>query len=452
MASGTEGAPPPSGAGAVDARAVLTSKPYRRLLILAGVIGVVVSFVCWAFLEAIHLLQEGVYDDLPDALGLDPVPWWYPLPVLLVAGVLIGLAIARLPGTGGHEPSEGLKTGAPISPAELPGVLLAALASIGLGMVLGPEGPLIAIGAGLTLLMLGLSKKEVPDQATLVLVAASAFAALATIFGSPVIGAIIIIEAAGLGGSTLPVIVLPGLIAAGIGSLVFVGVGSFTGLNTGAYAIGPLDLPAYPEPSLGDIAWTVVLAAVAAVAVFLIVQLGRRTASIVGRRRVVLSVAAALAVAAIAIAFGEITDLGPEAVLFSGQDALEPLLSDADSLTTGVLVLLLACKAVAWAISLGGARGGPTFPAIFLGVTGGLLAANLPGLSESPAVGVLVGAAVVAVLRLPLSAVVIALVLTQGGMAVAPLVIVGVAVAYIVVVSLDRRRELATDPPPSGGR
>ena len=65
-------------------------------------------------------------------------------------------------------------------------------------------------------------------------------------------------------------------------------------------------------------------------------------------------------------------------------------------------------KGVAWAISLAGFRGGPTFPAIFLGAAAGVLASHLPGFDLTPAVAVGIGAAVVAVLRLPLSAVVIA--------------------------------------------
>ena len=107
-------------------------------------------------------------------------------------------------------------------------MLLAALASIGLGLVLGPEGPLIALGTGLAFLAVQLSRRSVPDQAGMVLAAAGS-AALSTVFGSPVVGAVIIIEAAGLGGATLPVVLLPGLLAAGVGSLVFVGIGSLTG-------------------------------------------------------------------------------------------------------------------------------------------------------------------------------------------------------------------------------
>src|SRR4029453_3603836 len=99
-------------------------------------------------------------------------------------------------------PAEGLKTGPPTTPVELPGVLLAALASIGLGLVLGPEAPLIALGTGLALLAVQLSRREGPEQAGLVLAAAASFAALSTIFGSPIVGAVIVIEAAGLGGAT----------------------------------------------------------------------------------------------------------------------------------------------------------------------------------------------------------------------------------------------------------
>ena len=46
-------------------------------------------------------------------------------------------------------PADRLKTGgAPTQPIELPGILLAALATLGLGLVLAPEAPLIALGMG----------------------------------------------------------------------------------------------------------------------------------------------------------------------------------------------------------------------------------------------------------------------------------------------------------------
>lgn len=360
--------------------------------------------------------------------------------MLAVAGVIIAFAVARLPGRGGHNPSEGLRTGPPTTPVELPGVLLAALASIGLGVVLGPEAPLIALGTRLALLAVQRSRRAVPDQAGMVLAAAGSFAALATVFGSPVVGAVIIIEAAGLGGPTLPLVLLPGLLAAGIGSLVFVGIGSLTGLSSSAYAISPLTLPTYPHPNLGDFCWAILLSLVAAAVTFAIMELGRRTHRVVEQRIMVLTILAALVIAALAIAFAQLTGESADAVLFSGQEAMNPIVSQAGTISLGTIALLVLCKALAWGISLGSARGGPTFPAIFLGIAGGLLASHLPGFGETPAVGVLVGATVVSVLQLPLSSIIIALLVTQAGAGVAPLIIVGVVVAYIATKVLAARR------------
>jgi len=129
-------------------------------------------------------------------------------------------------------------------------------------------------------------------------------------------------------------------------------------------------------------------------------------------------------------------------VLFSGQDAFGSLLGSVSTISLSTLVLLFLFKGVAWSISMGSFRGGPTFPAIFLGVVGGLIAAHLPGYAETQAVAVLVGAMCVSILRLPLSSVVIALLLTvHAGPAVAPLVIVAVVVAYVTSLGLSAYAE-----------
>jgi len=75
---------------------------------------------------------------------------------------------------------------------------------------------------------------------------------------------------------------------------------------------------------------------------------------------------------------------------------------------------------------------------MFLGAAAGLMAAQLPGFDLTPAVAVGLGAAVVAVLRLPLSAVVLATLFTiHTGLGSGPLIIVGVVVAYLTVQALD---------------
>ena len=278
---------------------------------------------------------------------------------------------------------------------------IAAVATLGLGLVLGPEAPLMALAGGVAVFLIRLSRRQVPGQAIQVLGAAASFAALSTVFGSPVIGAVIVLEAAGLAGATMTVVMLPGLIAAGVGSLLFVGIGSLTGLSNESYAMPPLHLPSYGAPTIVDFLWTIPLALAAAIVVFMVFGLARLTKHFVTARPFVLFPVAALLVGALAILFEQASGRSSAAVLFSGEHAMADVFEQADSVSMGVLALLVGCKALAWAISMGAARGGPTFPAIFLGLVGGVMASHIPNLAEAPAIAVLVGAAVVSVLRLP---------------------------------------------------
>jgi chloride channel protein, CIC family len=421
-----------------DPQALIRSRPYRVLLVLAALIGLVVSAASWAFLELVHALQIWIYEDLPDWLGFDSTPTWWSLPWLALAGLVTAIAIERLPGHGGHVPADGLRTdGPPTRPVELPGVLLAATATLGLGLVLGPEAPLIALGAGLGILSISLVKRDAPQQALGLMAAAGSFAAVSAIFGSPVIGAVLIIEATGLGGAMLPLVLLPGLVAAGIGSLVFIGLGDWSGLSTAAWELSPFPLPPFGGPGWGDFGWTIVLSIAVAVAAFVVMELARRSRGIVERRRVPLTIAAGLVVGLLAIAYHFAADDSAEAVLFSGEDAFDGLFAQARTISLSTLALLFLFKGLAWAISLGCFRGGPTFPALFLGVVAGLMASHLPGYAETEAIAALSGAMCVAILRLPLSSVMIAsLLCAQAGLVVAPLIIVAVTVAYLTSLSL----------------
>jgi hypothetical protein len=115
-------------------------------------------------------------------------------------------------------------------------------------------------------------------------------------------------------------------------------------------------------------------------------------------------------------------------------------------------LLLLVAKGIAYMLSLGSFRGGPTFPAVFLGAAGGILASHLPGFPSGAGIAVGIGVAVVCVLRLPLSAVLLGTLLcTKAGTAIEPLVIVGVVVAYVVTLALSRALPPATaaDAPPA---
>jgi H+/Cl- antiporter ClcA len=421
---------------------MLLSRAYLVLLVIAAVVGLAVSFVAWGFLELVYQIQQEVFHHLPSDLGYHHgPPLWWSLPVLAIAGLIVAFAIVRLPGRGGHLPAEGLQPAGVTDPITIPGFVLAGLASIGLGAVIGPEGPLIALGAGLAVAAISLARRPIPDQARAVIAAAGAFAALSLIFQSPVLAAVILIEATGLGGDRLPLVLLPGLLAAGIGSLVSIGMGSFTGLSTSAYALGQLPLAHFARPTVGQFGWSVALALAVALVAHVIKQGGLGTDRIVSSRLLLSLPLAGLAVSGLAIAFSEASGKSFEEVLFSGQNQLSGLVSQAPSWSLGALALLVLFKGIAYSISLGSFRGGPTFPALFLGAAAGLMASHLAGMPASAGVAVCMGAAVVSILRLPLSAIVIvALLSTSAGPGVEPLVIVGVVVAYLATLALARSR------------
>jgi H+/Cl- antiporter ClcA len=343
-----------------------------------------------------------------------------------------------LPGNGGHLPAKGLAIdGGPTNPVDLPGVILAGLVAVGSGVVLGPEAPLIALGSGGAVLLVRLARLETPPQALLLIAAAGSFAALSFIFDSPLIAAVILIEATGIGGARLPLVLVPGLLAAGIGTLLSTGIGSFTGLSSSAYALSALPLPHFGHPSIAEFGWTIALAAVVAVAAHVVMSGGLATSRLVSRRLLLLVPAVGLVVAGLAIAFHGASGKSVNEALFSGESALPGLVAQAGSWSMSALLLLLVFKGLAYALSLGSFRGGPTFPALFLGAAGGMMASQLPGFALVPAVAVGMGAATAAVLRLPLSAAIIATFLTiKAGTGDEPLIIVGVVVAYLVTLAM----------------
>jgi Voltage gated chloride channel len=165
---------------------------------------------------------------------------------------------------------------------------------------------------------------------------AGSFAAISTLLGSPVLGAFLIMEVAGIGGAALSLVALPGLLASGIGALVFVGLDKWTGLGTFSLAL-PSVPPGVP-PTLATMGW-----------------------------------------------------------------------------------------------ALSAFRGGPVFPSMFIGTAVGIAASGLPGMDLAPAIGMGIGAMCAAMLRLPLTSTLLAVLLMGAdGTLVTPQVVVAVVVAFVI--------------------
>ena len=429
-----------------DADDPTTRRPWARFLGVCALLGIPVSVAAFLFLAVLHELTHLVWETLPEAWGFEGVPWWWPLPWLAVAGVMVGVAVRSLPGHGGHLPVHGLSLG-PVPASHVPGVLLAALAGLPLGVALGPEAPLLAIGAALALVLVRPWDARLGDPARQVLAVAGSAAALSAIFGSPVVGAVFVVEASamtGVTGARLAAVVLPSLAASGVGALVFTGMGTWTGLEIASLALPDIDAPARPD--VGDVLWTLPVAVLVAVLVRLVHRLGEAVARRAASRPFSGAVVGALVVAVCASAYALATGRSPEEVALSGQALLPTLAADPAAWGAGALVALLVLKGVAYAVSLGTLRGGPIFPAVLLGAAAGVLAADLPGYGAVPALAAGMGAATAATLPFPVSStVLVVMLLGSGAPAMAPVVIVAVVAGYTTEQFLLRPRREARD-------
>jgi H+/Cl- antiporter ClcA len=419
----TDAAPP-------DPVELLRSRRYLVLVLFGAVVGVLVAVVAYFFLKAVGEAQHYIFATLPGEVGYGTEPVWWPLPWLALSGLLVALTIEHLPGTAGHKPAEGFHAGSPVSPIDLPGIVIASFATLSLGVVLGPEAPLIAIGGGLGVLALQLVNKGAPAQARAVIGAAGSFAAISTLLGSPLAGAFLIIEAAGLGGALLGVVLVPGLLAAGVGALIFVGLDSWIGFGTFSLAIP--NIPHFGTPDGAEFLWAIAIGLAAALLGGAIRRLALMLQAIVERRMVLLMPFVGLAIGGLAVVFQEGSSHSTSFVLFSGQAQLPSLIEGAAGWTAGALILLVACKGLAYCAALSSFRGGPVFPGMFIGAAGGLALSHLPGLPEIAGVAMGIGAMTVAMLNLPFTSVLlVSLFLQADAVALMPLVIVAVVVSYV---------------------
>jgi len=225
-------------------------------------------------------------------------------------------------------------------------------------------------------------------------------------------------------------ILVPGLLSAGIGFLIFDGLNAWTGL--GAFSLAIPNLPTFSTPDIAEFGWAVVIGLGAAVVGVAIYRLALFLRARVTRRMLILTPLVGAAIALVAIGFEGATGRGSSTVLFSGQSALPSLVQHAAGWTAGALVLLCLCKAVAYGASMSSFRGGPVFPSLFIGAAGGTALSHVGGLPLVPGVAMGIGAMCVAMLKLPLTSVLLgSLLVAKDAAAVMPLVIVAVTIAYV---------------------
>ena len=393
---------------------------------IALVIGIPAAAAALLFMGLIHKVQQGVFDHLPGALGIDGLPAWWVI-AMTTAGGLLALIAYRLPGGGGHSPLEGIAVHD--EPHEPLGPLAVALASLGFGAVLGPEMPLLLLGQWIGVAAVRRMSSGVRRLAAL----SGAASALGVVFGNPATAMIVLLEAA----RGVPVLVLlPPFLAAAIGFSIFTGIGRFGGLPAESLAVP--SLPVYDHLEVWHLVPTVLLALVAAGLVVGVRAGATRLSGHASVRPTAILLAGGVAVGVLAVLFRELADEPVDLVLFSGTETLPETLA----LTSTWIVLgLVLAKGLAYAICLGcGFRGGPIFPAIALGVA---LAVGAHDLVDSfPLTAAFVAAAAAAgaaQMQLPFAGAILALLLAgNAGANTVAIAAVGATVGYLVRLGADR--------------
>jgi H+/Cl- antiporter ClcA len=412
--------------------AQLGGPAYLKLIGFGALIGIPAALLAAGFLAVVHTIEDWLWTDLPDALDASSPPWYLVVGLPVVGAVLVLVARRFLPGDGGHPPLNGIGGG--VTPWRYaPGIILAAIGTLSFGAVLGPEAPLIALGSAVGMVLVSLLPSELDPKAQAILGTAGSFSAVSALFGGPLVAGILLLEGGLAAGTALTPLLLPGLVAAAVGFVMFVGLGDWAGIHE-----APIDVPGLPAYD-GTHVDELLLAIVVGVGVAVIIVGVRRLALHVSQRtKDRLAVGLLLGAAAVG-GLAQLADhLGADAqdVLFSGQAALPSLVVETSVAT--VLVLLVA-KALGYAVSLGcGFRGGPVFPAIFLGVAVAMFFVIWFDASPTWAVAVGCAAGMTAGTRLVFSSLLLAsLLVGSSAIDALPAAVLASAAAWITMMAID---------------
>ena len=359
--------------------------PFPAMLV-AGLVSLAVGY---AVLELVNVGIRFVWEIIPGTWTQTPA--WYVIGVLLIAAVLV-YGVRRFVGDSGHSPIGGIKVSG-FTPKEYLGAILAIFASLWGGVVLGPEVALVATGSVIG----GIAAKWT------------------RIIESKVVTKVV-----------------------GVGAL-----GGILALFVEPIMSGSMKLGSAPTAIEADqLGWAVLVALIATLAV----TAARLVAALIARAshagpHLPILVGAALIIAAAALLMQAWTGQSITYITTSGED----LITDLATLTSASTVAtIIALKTIAYAVSLGaGFRGGPFFPAMFVGAASGLLIALVidggPSVPAAIVVGVIAAVIATAPMKWPVAiSLGVVLGFLMGTWTLVPAALVGAIVARAVPRLGDR--------------
>ncbi len=364
---------------------VTTKRPLPAMLVAAAV-GLGLGYLV---LKLVNAGIRLIWETIPDSWGSTPA--WYVIAVLLMAAVLV-YVIRRFIGDTGHSPLAGIKV-SPLTPKEYLEAILAILASLWGGVVLGPEVALVATGSVIGGLAAKFLKVTEPKAVKKVV---------------------------------------------GFGAL-----GAFLALFVGPVLSGSMKLGSTPAAiEVDQLGWVVLVAIIATLAL----TIARLVAVLIARAsssgpHLPILVGAALVIAAAALVMQAWTGQSVIYITTSGEELITKLPTLTSATTVAAIIVL---KTIAYAVSLGaGFRGGPFFPAMFVGAASGLLIALVidggPSVPAAIIVGVIASVIATAPMKWPI-AILLGVVLgfLMGTWTLVPAALIGAIVARAIPRLGDR--------------
>ncbi|MEZ7823181.1 MAG: chloride channel protein [Candidatus Nanopelagicales bacterium] len=364
---------------------VTRQRPLPAMLI-AGIVSLAVGYVV---LELVNAGIRFVWETIPGTWTQTPA--WYVTAVLLIAAVLVYL-VRRFVGDSGHSPIGGIKVSG-LTPKQYAGAILAIFASLWGGVVLGPEVALVATGSvigGIAAKLMRITESKVVTK----VVGVGALGGILALFVEPIMS-------------------------------------------------GSMKLGSAPTAiEVDQLGWAVLVALIATLAV----TIARLVAALIARAshagpHLPILIGAALIIAAAALLMQAWTGQSITYVTTSGED----LITDLPTLTSASTVAtIIALKTIAYAVSLGaGFRGGPFFPAMFVGAASGLLIALVidggPSVPAAIVVGVIAAVIATAPMKWPIAiSLGVVLGFLMGTWTLVPAALVGAIVARAVPRLGDR--------------
>lgn len=324
----------------------------------AMVIGVLSSLVLVAVMLLAGALQTLLWQHIPSALHINAQSASWTLFMLTLTGLGVGALIKYMPGHAGPDPATESLIGAPIALNALPGLALALMIGLAGGVSLGPEYPITVINIAL---VAAVGRRLLPQVPTMDWVILAASGTIGALFGTPVAAALIFSQTLA-GDKDVPLwdrLFAP-LVAAGAGAV-----------TTNQFFVPDfaLNILPYNTTSLIDLfsGSVVVLIAIALgmIGVWVFPHL-HRIFNAIHNPILKLGIGGFI--------LGLLALIGGEITLFKGLDEMKQLAQSHEMFSISSMLAITLTKLAALVVAAAcGFRGGRIFPAVFVGVSLGLM-------------------------------------------------------------------------------